>query len=147
MKNTISNEDGVQYDYELSAAAILLNPPQALIYRMVCVVALPALAWGIFNSPASIPLWVMAGLVSWFALRAFSGVRDAFLLKNRAMSLCFTKSIVLLESNGRVFSSPKNLVNVSRGFVGINVLSFPKGGHILVRSDTLSLDELTDSLR
>jgi hypothetical protein len=139
----ISHEaKGEVYQYKLSLISILLNPPELLVYRVVCGVSWLLLIWCLTHSPESILLWV-----AFFALTAFSwkmllhsGLPPRF--HGKAMNLCITERAVTIEMSGNLYSVPRNYIKVRKGWLRTNILSTLIGHCFLVNESVIPFEVL-----
>jgi hypothetical protein len=145
---TISNEDGVQYDYKLSFISNFLNPPELFFTKILCFVSvLITILFLIFNSPVEPVLWIaliIELVFSWYFV-----FRHGMPLYSRGklVSLVITDTLVALETNGKFFHVPRNQVTVRRGLAGTHIISrWAHGDYLLVNKDAISFDQLKSEI-
>jgi hypothetical protein len=140
---TISNEDGVQYDYKLGLISNLLNPPEVFILRCVCIFLLLISIWLLFQGTDNLIGWLMLVIASAFSWQ-FRFRHDMHLLsREKLVSLVITEKLVALETNGKFFHVPRNQVKVRRGLAGTYIISrWAHGDYILVNKDAIGFDQL-----
>jgi len=137
-----TTNDGVQYDYQLTVFAFLLNPPELLIYRVAFILIFPFLFWGLINEPSSILLWFTLFMVIVISWGTFFRKLFFFSAKQRTMSFCITKNLVALQTDGRFYSSSKKLAKVRRGLAGTYIVSTSGLSYYLISSKNVSFEVL-----
>jgi hypothetical protein len=144
---TTSNEDGVQYDYKLSLASNLLNPPEFFILRCVCVFLLIISIWLLFQGADNPIAWLMLIIAAAFSWHFCFRHGMPLYSKGKLVSLVITEKLVALETNGKFFHVPRNQVTVRRGLAGTHIISRPHGDYLLVNKDAISFDQLKAEIK
>ena len=128
------------YKYHLGVLAVLANPLDALVYRVVCVLSLSFVVWGLFIDAGNVVLWLLFLVVIAVTWRVFAYVQLPIKFGGIDAELCVTDQIIGMEVGKSYFYIPRRGALVKKGLFSTNIIKGSAGELLLINSSAFPIE-------